>query len=109
MIERVLVPLDGSTGAESVFPHLRAFLGPRDAQLILLQVVAPYAGGGDSPACPAADLREDAERDSDRMEQRLASGGVRVRGLVRTGAAEEVILETVAGERVSLVAMTTKG
>jgi nucleotide-binding universal stress UspA family protein len=52
MYERILVPVDGSEGAEAILPFAEQVAGPLDAELVLLRVVADAWAGTDSPTGP---------------------------------------------------------
>ena len=41
MYQRILLPLDGSTRAEAIVPHVRSLAEKYGSQVILLQVVSP--------------------------------------------------------------------
>jgi nucleotide-binding universal stress UspA family protein len=106
MLERILIPLDGSETAEAILPHVRRVLRRHDAETILLHAVPPFPPDFHL-AVPRID--EDAHRYIRRMNFLLVNDGVRSRGLVRHGAPAETILSVSEEEGVSLIAMSTHG
>lgn len=107
MIDRILVPLDGSRVAEQILPHLRRVLFRHDSQVILVRAaVPPPVENG----MLVADSMLSAARDyllklQDRMERQ----GVRVRTVSRVGAATGVILDAAEEEKATMIAMATHG
>lgn len=97
MLERVVVPLDGSAASRAVLEQSLPLL--RNAgELILLRVIDP-AG----PDVPGAEARVEAEA-------RVLSGlGVGTRATTVVGEPAAAILETAESFRATLVAMTTHG
>jgi nucleotide-binding universal stress UspA family protein len=81
MYEHVLVPLDGSEGAEAILPMVERMAGPLDAEFVLLRVVEPISPGEAmaSAGIVAPDtfaLREmDAKRYLREVEHRLSKKG----------------------------------
>lgn len=107
MIERILAPLDGSTTAEGVLPHVRRLARATGAEIILAQAV-PVAGvdGGESVFRAAAQAATDYLAG---IKDRLESGGFRTKVFVRAGGAAETVLGLVAEARASLLAVATHG
>ncbi len=109
MLERILVPLDGSETAEAVLIQVRRLLKRKDAEVLLLRVAEtdwlPTAESRrlaeELPKLAQAYIRETAER--------LEREGVRVRGLIAGGATAAEIIATAADQKASLIAMTTHG
>lgn len=106
MIERVLVPLDGSETAETVLPHLRRLLLTHPAEVVVLQVVTPpvpeFHFSIPGQAGTAAKYLRKKVFD-------LLQEGVRARGVLREGFAADKICEVAREEGVSLIAMATHG
>src|SRR5438067_222954 len=107
MIDRILVPLDGSLVAEQILPHVRRLLFRHDSDLVLVRAVAP-------PLIEAAALVADSLVAAAReylvgAQERLAQQGVRVKIVAKLGYAPGVILETVQEEGATMVAMATHG
>jgi nucleotide-binding universal stress UspA family protein len=123
-LRRVLVPLDGSTRALSVIPHLTALPLAKELELVLIQAVQPERTGGHAlpPGTPSHGGRtpEDnewtyvsaaiAERRLTAVADRLRANGSRAE--VRIVEAREpgaVIVDAVRNELVELIAMSTHG
>lgn len=107
MLERIVVPLDGSLTAESVLPHVRRVLHRTDSEIILVRAVVP------APVENSALLAEaalGAARDyAHGVQERLDREGVRVRSEVRLGSATGVILDVVDDRKATMIAMATHG
>jgi nucleotide-binding universal stress UspA family protein len=113
---RVLIPLDGSSVAESVLPYARRLAGG-GSHLILVQVVTPtpVAAALEAPASAQiiaeADerARVDAQAYLERMSDRLRRDGREVTALVLLGDPATVITNVAREHAVELIAMTTHG
>lgn len=118
MPQRILVPLDGSAGAEHILDVLDAFGLSAGATLILLHTVLPTAApafaGTMSIAGPAivpADVFEE-ERDAshrylDTIRDRLGARGQGCETAVREGPPAETITAASGEFKADLVAMAT--
>ncbi len=98
--ERMLVPLDGSAGAEEIVPAAR-LLARAFRSHVIFMTVAPERNGF-----------EDVHRAAEYLAKWRAafrSAGVRSEVRVREGDASERILATLEEERIDAVAMTTHG
>jgi nucleotide-binding universal stress UspA family protein len=99
MLNRILVPLDGSPTAEEIFSQLRRILRPHESELILFQALPLYPLKGDT----------DSEKYLRRIAFQLTNDGYPSRYLLRPGLAAESIFEIAAAERASLIALSTHG
>lgn len=108
MLERILIPLDGSPLAEAILAQVRPFLRRNDSEVILLHVVVPPSGGLDMPLPLHGPVREAGEYVDARVRG-LEDQGVRARGRVCVGPAAETILGVAKEERATLIAMSTHG
>lgn len=107
MIERIVVPLDGSLTAERILPHVRRVLYRNDSELILVQAVPPPPVEG---ALTIAEAQLGAAREYVvGQKERLEQAGVRVKHVVEVGYPASVILDVVKREKATLVAMATHG
>jgi nucleotide-binding universal stress UspA family protein len=99
LLNRILVPLDGSPHAEAVLSQLRRILTPHESRLILLQATpfAPWASD------------EHAEKYLCRVAFQLTNDGYPATPMIRRGSPAETILETAFTEHASLIALTTHG
>src|SRR5262245_48636869 len=85
MLERIVVPLDGSLTAEAVLPFVRRFLHRTDSEIILVRAVIPAPVEN---AMMVADATLGAGRVYIReVQERLEREGVRVKSDVRVGSA----------------------
>lgn len=107
MLDRILVPLDGSVTAEAVLPHLRRLLRRHDSEVILLSVANP-------PPVEAQLAIVEASLSASReyitgVKARLEQQGVRVKAEARVGPPAGVILDVAEQRDVTLIAMATHG
>jgi len=106
-LERILVPLDGTEGSSEIFGTLRTLAAGRDPEVLLLEVVTPFAAdlttlGVPSPAPDPAPALEEQVR-------RLQKLGLRASAVVAYGEPAAQILLQARKFRVSLIAMATAG
>lgn len=99
LLNRILVPLDGSTHAEAILSQLRRILTPHESQVILLQAT-PYAPWTSD---------EEAEKYLRRVSFQLTNDGYPTTPMIRRGSPAETILETASKQNASLIALTTHG
>jgi nucleotide-binding universal stress UspA family protein len=107
MIERIVVPLDGSLTAEAILPHVRRVLYRNDSEVILVRAVVP-------PPVENSIMIAEAQLGAAReymlgKVQALEQAGVRVKFVVRIGSPIGVILDVVEEEKATMVAMATHG
>ncbi|HXX92177.1 MAG TPA: universal stress protein [Planctomycetota bacterium] len=107
MLEKILVPLDGSVTAEAILPHVRRLLRRHDSEVILLRVANPPAAEDQMLMIEAslAAAREYVVGIKDRLEQQ----GVRARAEARVGPPAGTVLDLAEEEDVSLIAIATHG
>ena len=107
MLERIIVPLDGSLTAEKILPHVRRVLYRNDSEVILVRAVIPPPVENSIMIAEAqlAAAREYVLGQQDRLEK----AGVRVKHVVRIGSAIGVILDVIEEEKATMVAMATHG
>jgi nucleotide-binding universal stress UspA family protein len=112
MIRRILVPLDGSEGAEAALGHA-ALLGKAfGAELHLLRVLSRAAtSGGGEPVDPLAWRLSRARAGTylSRMARGLRDRSLEVTTEVQEGVPGETIVETLHRGRHHLVILTTHG
>jgi nucleotide-binding universal stress UspA family protein len=107
MIERIVVPLDGSLTAEAILPQVRRMLYRNDSEVILVRAVNP-------PMVENAIVLAEAELAAAReyilgQMERLEKAGVRAKFVVRIGSPVGVILDVVEEHRATLIALATHG
>jgi nucleotide-binding universal stress UspA family protein len=114
MYKRVVIPLDGSTLAESILPFILDIAGPLDMEVVLLRAVPPL-----TPIVAEGMRHVELEDVEGRLAEaraylapiatELAQKGIQTRVMVRHG---EPVTEILAGARqaeADLIAMTTHG
>jgi nucleotide-binding universal stress UspA family protein len=107
MIERIVVPLDGSLTAEAILPQVRRVLYRNDSELILVRAVQPMMVEN---AIMAAEVELAAAREYVLGQlERLEKAGVRARYVARIGTPAEVILSVAQEQKATLIAMATHG
>src|SRR5262245_56381303 len=107
MIERIVVPLDGSLTAEAILPQVRRVLYRNDSEVILVRAVEPPFV---DDAITMAETQLAASREYVLGQQeRLERAGVRVSHVVRLGSPPGVILDVVKERSATMVAMATHG
>lgn len=109
MLERLLVPLDGSELAESILIQVRRLLFRKDAEVLLLRAVTLPPSVEADAGEPLDLLWSRATEHLQNVQGRLSSEGVRVRSSVAEGFPANVILETAKKEKATLIAMSTHG
>jgi nucleotide-binding universal stress UspA family protein len=107
VLDRVLVPLDGSETAERVLPHLRRLLIGRPGAEILILRVLDATSPDVSVMAPA--IQAEAERYVRRVTFQLMNEGRQARSLIRAGGAAATILRVAREEKVSLTVLSTHG
>lgn len=110
MLDRILVPLDGSTRAEEILSFIRPLLKRQDAELILVRAVEwEHLSEGAALAAVLGGGRQEAAANINSIAHRLVEEGIRARSILRDGLPAEVILEAARDEHAALIAMTTHG
>ena len=115
--KRILVPVDFSSDSLDALAYAREFATAFDAEMVLLYVVEPiyYATPADmyvvntNVATLLEEQRRAAEEQFARMVEKQASGGPRLRPMIKTGTASEVIAECARAERADLIILATHG
>jgi nucleotide-binding universal stress UspA family protein len=107
MLERILVPLDGSLLSERILHQVRRLLVRRDSE-VLLATVLPQAPGAGSHPSGFVD-REEAWDRLVELRDELVDQGVRASSLVLAGDPAEQILALSEEYEPSLIALSTHG
>ncbi len=106
-MERILVPLDGSSLSEAIIPVAEALARDHGAELLLLRAIRPQ---GAEPLEFEAEPASEAEAYLARKARELEARGLpRVRWSLWHGKPEQAIAEAATKERVDLITMTTHG
>jgi len=109
MFKNILVPLDGSTLAEAILPQVTELAKAIGAEVLLLRVAFAHVFPGVDPAEEEVRVVQAAEAYVEALADRLAEKGVRIRTAVRYGKPAGEIIEHIAANGVTLVAMSTHG
>jgi nucleotide-binding universal stress UspA family protein len=110
MIQRILVPVDGSPLAEQALGQAVAMAGAFDAEVLLLRVQEPEAGtGGFSDSVSWRLRRAEASSCLEQLAERLRPGGRRVTTVLAEGRAAEEILRAARDRPADLVVLSTHG
>ena len=105
-LRRILVPVDGSEGADAALDHAISLAGAVGAEIRLLSVVDPYVL---STVTERKEVEEELEAVVEEAAARVRDTGVEASTAVETGFPHEEILDTVADDDIDLVAMGTHG
>ncbi|MEA3375469.1 MAG: universal stress protein [Chloroflexota bacterium] len=111
MIDRILVPLDGSSLAECVLPHAVAVAEAMDAEVTLLRAVVRESSPG-SPAVDPLDWhmrKSEADSYLTEVASRLREAGVEVKTVLVEGTAPGRIIRYARGEDVGLIIISSHG
>ncbi|HEX9273841.1 MAG TPA: universal stress protein [Candidatus Binatia bacterium] len=114
MFTRILIPLDGSKTAEKVLPYARFLAGSLTLPVELLAVVDIVEMATHMSADRARHLDtmiEDSVRNSEQYLRGVAGTfpGVNTKCTVEKGKTEQVIIETAAADKGTLITMATHG
>ena len=119
MYKTILVPLDGSTLAEAILPHVEQLAALCGASVIFLQVIelphlVPDKGEGFEalPHLSAADVEKqvnDAQTYLEALTERVRDNGLTAHFRVEYGPIVTTILRLAEQEAVDLIAMASHG
>jgi nucleotide-binding universal stress UspA family protein len=116
MLERLLVPLDGSPSAESILPEVTVFAKRLGQPVVLLMVIPKVGELKPAPSDLDAELsliheqrRRYAEQYLDQVRERLEADGIWTNRIVADGLPAQVILETAEQQQVGAILMATHG
>jgi nucleotide-binding universal stress UspA family protein len=107
MLERILVPLDGSAPSEAVLSEIRRFLRMEDSEVVLARAteilaVDAYPGIFEKALEQARGYLADHQK-------RLTDQGVRTSMIAEFGRPADFILQTAVKEHATLIALATHG
>jgi nucleotide-binding universal stress UspA family protein len=110
MLERILVPLDGSPRAEAILAHLRQLLLRKDSEVFLVRVIEPPLSlNARESAGLLEERRTEAKGYLQALKARLEDAGARVDARMGEGYPAEAILEAAKAVGASLIAMSSHG
>jgi nucleotide-binding universal stress UspA family protein len=114
MYKRALIPLDGSSVAETIIPFILDIAGPLDMEVVLLRVLEPIPpivieGSRHVEVEDVEARRTDAEEYLAPIAVELRNKGVRVESRVRRGNPAEEIVAAARESGADLIGMSTHG
>ena len=112
MFTHILVPLDGSTLAESVFPHVIAIGTAMNARVTLMHVLErSQSKNGNSPIDPVGWHMQKQESQSymEKSAERLQDSGLGTTYTIVEGNPAESIIEYARNNEVDLIILSTHG
>ena len=116
MYKTILIPLDGSTRAETILPHAISLAHRYDAELVLLKVDEPELMLGRDEVVDAEGYLEKRRRERtatlgylESVAGRLRSESIRVNTVIAYGSAVRAIADAAAEAGADLVAMSSHG
>lgn len=109
MIERILVPLDGSPFAEAALGPAALLADAFMAEIVLLRVVGPASGNAPRASFTWRLLRAEAETYLDEIRDRLGTGERAVRAAVAEGDPATEILDLSRSEEIDLLILSSHG
>ena len=113
MINHILVPLDGSTLAECVLPHVIALAPVTNARVTLLHVMQPLEnarGGGAVDPIEWHLQKQKSEKYLDQIVSQLKEAGILgVERLILEGRPADSVVEFASNNNVDLIVLSTHG
>ena len=113
MLNHILVPLDGSTLAECVLPHVTAIAPVTHARITLLHVLQQTQNGGGIPAVDPVDWhlkKQNAEKYLEGIVNRFSEAGILgVEPVILEGSPAGSVIDFARGNNVDLIALSTHG
>lgn len=113
MINHILVPLDGSTLAECVLPHVAAIAPVTHARVTLLHVLQQPQNGRSTPAIDPVDWhlqKQNAEKYLQEIAARLNETGILgVESVILEGNPAGSVIDFARNNNVDLIALSTHG
>lgn len=116
MYKTILVPLDGSERAETIFPHVEELAMHYEATVILMHVVelpmilaSPYDA---LPSLTPEEIEQKMDEAADylaKWEEKLKAREIDSRSVVEYGPVASRIIETAEREKADLIAMASHG
>jgi nucleotide-binding universal stress UspA family protein len=113
VLNHILVPLDGSTLAECVLPHVIAIAPVTHARITLLHVLQQTRNGGGTPAVDPMDWhlkKQNAEKYLEGIVNRFSETGIPgVEPVILEGSPAGSVIDFARGNNVDLIALSTHG
>jgi nucleotide-binding universal stress UspA family protein len=113
MINHILVPLDGSTLAECVLPHVAAIAPVTHARVTLLHILQQPQNGRSTPAIDPVEWhlqKQNAEKYLQEIANRLTATGILgVESVILEGNPAGGVIDFARSNNVDLIALSTHG
>jgi nucleotide-binding universal stress UspA family protein len=113
MINHIIVPLDGSTLAECVLPHVAAIAPVTHARITLLHVLQQARTGDSTPAVDPVEWhlqKQNAEKYLEGIVNRLGEAGILgVEPVILEGNPAGSVIDYARNNNVDLIALSTHG
>jgi nucleotide-binding universal stress UspA family protein len=113
MINHILVPLDGSTLAECVLPHVAALAPVTNARITLLHVLQSTQNGRGAPAVDPVEWhlqKQNAEKYMEGIVIRLNELGILgVESVIMEGNPAGAVIDFVRNNNIDLIVLSTHG
>jgi nucleotide-binding universal stress UspA family protein len=116
MYEKILVPLDGSSRAEAILPHVEEMAHCHNSQVLFLSVVDPAASLTGFEGLAMESSQKLIQEQVDEAEAYLAGKcgefrqkNIETRTMVRYGAVVSTIIGVAEDENVDLIAIASHG
>lgn len=112
VINHILVPLDNSTLAECVLPHVMAIAPVMNARVTLSHVMEHPHNGNGTPAVDPVDWhlrKHKSERYLEQIAERFRESGLSVEYTILEGKPAESTIEFARNNNVDLIALSTHG
>jgi len=118
MYKKILVPLDGSTRAEAILPHVITLAAASNAEIILMQVIEPIPSSSELPMpwgvaeerqFEFRDMFNKAETYLNEQAALLKDSGITVTVIVAEGPIAETISSVAEHNEADLIAIASHG
>ena len=113
LINHILVPLDGSTLAECVLPHVGALAPVTNARVTLVHVMEPLHSNGGGPAVDPVEWhlrKQNSEKYLEQVADRLSDAGILgVERVILEGSPANSVVDFARSSNVDLIILSTHG
>lgn len=110
MFDHILVPMDGSSLAECVLPHVAALAATFKAQVTIIHILSQSAGAGEFVDPVGWQLgKTETQRYIDNVASRLIETGLDTKSILLDGHAANSIIEYAQKNQVNLIILSSHG
>jgi nucleotide-binding universal stress UspA family protein len=117
MYKKILVPLDGSSTAECVIPHVQIIARASKAEVELLAVVEPVEIPTRGEMAIDEDLlkqietstKQDIHKYLNDISTRLSHSGIKAHPIILTGKTSDTLIDYISNNDIDIVIMATHG